>query len=94
MIVGIYGYLCKIFLTCSRDFLIYGTFSPLSGKRLNRYGKYSGKGDKWNAFSISGHLDFGLYLISGILLIFILEQFVQLGMVMKEKRVNEKLYVF
>jgi hypothetical protein len=40
------------------------------------------------------YLDFGLYLISGILLIFILEQFVQLGMVMKEKRVNEKLYVF
>tara|TARA_Y100000385_G_C13053934_1_gene621101 strand:- start:1051 stop:1713 length:663 start_codon:yes stop_codon:yes gene_type:complete len=40
------------------------------------------------------YLDFGLYLISGILLIFILEQFVQLGMIMKEKRVNEKLYVF
>ena len=40
------------------------------------------------------YLDFGLYLISGILLIFILEQFVQFGMLMKEKRVNEKLYVF
>ena len=40
------------------------------------------------------YLDFGLYLISGILLIFILEQFVQLGMIMKDKRVNEKLYVF
>ena len=40
------------------------------------------------------YLDFGLYLISGILLIFILEQFVQLGMLMKEKRAQEKLYVF
>lgn len=40
------------------------------------------------------YLDFGLYLISGILLIFILEQFVQLGMLMREKRVDEKLYVF
>jgi len=40
------------------------------------------------------YLDFGLYLISGILLIFILEQFVQLGMLMKEKKVDEKLYVF
>ena len=40
------------------------------------------------------YLDFGLYLISGILLIFILEQFVQIGMLMKEKKVEEKLYVF
>jgi|TARA_B110000259_G_C13918331_1_gene363780 hypothetical protein len=40
------------------------------------------------------YLDFGLYLISGILLIFILEQFVQLGMIMKQKKVQEQLYVF
>ena len=32
------------------------------------------------------YLDFGLFLISGVLLIFILEQFVQLGMILKEKR--------
>lgn len=32
------------------------------------------------------YLDFGLYLISGVLLIFILEQFVQIGLLLKEKR--------
>lgn len=32
------------------------------------------------------YLDFGLYLISGVLLIFILEQFVQIGVILKDKR--------
>lgn len=42
------------------------------------------------------YLDFGLYLISGILLIFIMEQFVQIGMNMKKKNMeaDNKLYVF
>ena len=31
-------------------------------------------------------MDLGLYLISGILLIFILEQFVQIGIMMRETR--------
>lgn len=34
------------------------------------------------------YLDFGLYLISGVLLIFILEQFVQIGVILKEKKNN------
>ena len=38
------------------------------------------------------YLDFGLYLISGVLLIFILEQFVQLGMILKEKRPSPIFY--
>ena len=37
------------------------------------------------------YLDFGLYLISGVLLIFILEQFVQIGVILKEKK-NNPLY--
>jgi hypothetical protein len=32
------------------------------------------------------YLDFGLYLISGVLLIFILEQFVQIGVLLKKNR--------
>lgn len=34
------------------------------------------------------YLDFGLYLISGVLLIFILEQFVQIGVILKDKKNN------
>jgi hypothetical protein len=37
------------------------------------------------------YMDFGLYLISGILLIFILEQFVQVGLLIKERKDNELL---
>lgn len=35
------------------------------------------------------YMDFGLYLISGILLIFILEQFVQIGMSIRQNRIEK-----
>jgi hypothetical protein len=38
------------------------------------------------------YMDFALYLISGILLIFILEQFVQLGMMLKDKKTSHTHY--
>ena len=38
------------------------------------------------------YMDFALYLISGVLLIFILEQFVQLGMMLKDKKTSHTHY--
>ena len=39
--------------------------------------------------SDKNYMDLGLYLISGILLIFILEQFVQIGIMMKDNRLSK-----
>lgn len=62
----------------------YDKYSHIPINMANNYNDNYYEKDKY-------YMDFGLYLISGILLIFILEQFVHIGLVMQNKRNNEKI---